>query len=67
MARHPTIFAGPAGPVGAAQEEHLLLQWNNSATGLHHTKLVHLRMSVYTCVCSQLHRHMSLVQHDQDS
>ena len=48
VATHPPLLAGPAGPAGAAQEEHLLLQRNASAVGLHHITFARLRESVYT-------------------
>ena len=34
VARHPPLYAGPACPAGAAQEEHLLLLRNATAAGL---------------------------------
>ena len=48
VAPHPPLFAWPAGPAGAAQEEHLLLQRSASAVGLHHITFARLRESVYT-------------------
>ena len=33
VARHPSLSAGPAGPVGKAQEVHLLLLRNTAAAG----------------------------------
>ena len=51
MARHPLLSTGPAGPEEAEQEEHLLLQWNASAVGLHHTTFACLRIFVVSeCV-----------------
>ena len=35
---------GPAGPVGAAQEEPLLLLWKASAVGQHHATFARLRV-----------------------
>ena len=56
VARHPQLSARPAGPTGVAQEEHLSLQQNASAAGLHHTTFARLRVSVYTYLrmCSNL-------------
>ena len=45
--RRPQLSAGPAGPSGAAQEEHLSLQRNASAAGLHLTTFAQLRVPVY--------------------
>ena len=47
VARHPPLSAGPAGPAGAVQEEHLLLLLRNAtAAGL---LLEH--MYVLVCIC----------------
>ena len=48
VALHRLLFAEPAGPAGAAQEEHLLLQRSASAVELHHISFACLRESVYT-------------------
>ena len=44
VALHPPPSAEQAG--GAAKKEHLLLQWNASAAGLHHAKFARLHMPV---------------------
>ena len=46
-APHSPLLAVPAGPAGAAQEEHLLLQRKASAVGLHHTTFARFGVSVY--------------------
>ena len=48
MARHPPLSAGPAGPAGAAQEEHLLLLRKATAAGL-------LLEHMYVLVCNCIH------------
>ena len=40
-------LAGPAGQARVVQQEHLLLQWNTSALGLHHATYARLRVSLY--------------------
>ena len=47
VARHPPLSAGPAGPAGAAREEHLLLQRIAPAVGQHCVTSAHLRVSVH--------------------
>ena len=51
VARHSPPSAGRPGPAGAGQEEHLLLQRNAFAVGLHHATFARLRVSV--CIWSQ--------------
>ena len=48
VALHPQLYAGPAGPAGAAQDEHLLLQLNATAGELDHITFVHWCASFYT-------------------
>ena len=52
VARHSPLFAGPIGPVGAAWEEHLLLQKNASAVGLLHATCAPSRVSIYIIYAS---------------
>ena len=47
MTLRPPPSAGQAGPSGVAQQEHLLLLLNVSATGLHHATFARLRLSLY--------------------
>ena len=48
VALHPPLFAEPAGPAGAAEEELLLL--NAAAVGQHHIRFARLRESVYVLI-----------------
>ena len=48
VAEHPPLSARMAGPAGAAQKKHLLLQRNASAIGLFHATFARLPIYLYT-------------------